>query len=81
MIERLDFLSIREDYLPDVWTEENQKKFAKSYDKLLKILNDYGWSFNDIEYYVSAVTEGQYNNFMKMPTDYLDSLIKAIEEE
>ena len=79
--EEAYFQSIREDYLPDVWTEENQKKFAKSYDKLLKILNDYNWSFDDIEYYVSAVTEGQYNNFMKMPTEYLDSLIKAIEEE
>ena len=79
--EEAYFQSIREDYLPDVWTEENQKKFAKSYDKLLKILNDYSWSFDDIEYYVSTVTEGQYNNFMKMPTEYLDSLIKAIEEE
>ena len=79
--EEAYFQSIREDYYPDVWTEENQKKFAKSYDKLLKIIENYGWSFEDIEYYVSAVTEGQYNSFMKMPTEYLDSLIKAIEEE
>ena len=79
--EEAYFQTIRENYLPDVWTQENQEKFAKSYDKLLGILETYGWSFDDIEYYVSTVTDGQYNNFMKMPTEYLDSLIKAIEEE
>ena len=79
--EEAYFQTIRENYLPDVWTQENQEKFAKSYDKLLGILETYGWSFDDIEYYVSTVTNGQYNNFMKMPTEYLDSLIKAIEEE
>ena len=44
-------------------------------------MESYGWSFDDIEYYVSTVTDGQYNNFRKMPAKYLNSLIKAIEEE
>ena len=44
-------------------------------------MEGYGWSFDDIEYYVSAVTEGEYINFRKMPTEYIEPLIKAIEEE
>lgn len=79
--EEAYFQSIRENYLPDVWTEENQEKFAKQYNKLLEILESYGWSFDDIEYYVATVTEGQYNSFRKMPTDFIEPLIKAIEEE
>ena len=79
--EEAYFQSIREDYLPDVWTEENQAKFSKDYNKLLKILESYGWSFEDIEYYVSAVTDGQFNSFRKMPTEFLEPLLKAIEEE
>ena len=79
--EEAYFQSISENYLPDVWTEENQEKFAKQYNKLLEILESYGWSFDDIEYYVATVTEGQYNSFRKMPTDFIEPLIKAIEEE
>ena len=54
---------------------------SKDYNKLLKILESYGWSFEDIEYYVSAVTDGQFNSFRKMPTEFLEPLLKAIEEE
>ena len=79
--EEAYFQTIRENYLPDVWTPENQEKFSEHYNKLLGIMEGYGWSFDDIEYYVSAVTEGEYINFRKMPTEYIEPLIKAIEEE
>ena len=79
--EEAYFQTIRENYLPDVWTPENQEKFSEHYNKLLGIMESYGWSFDDIEYYVSAVTEGEYINFRKMPTEYIEPLIKAIEEE
>jgi hypothetical protein len=79
--EEAYFQTIRENYLPDVWTPENQEKFSEHYNKLLGIMEGYGWSFDDIEYYVSAVTEGEYTNFRKMPTEYIEPLIKAIEEE
>ena len=75
------FQSIRDTYTPDVWTEEVIKQHEEKYNILTGLLDDYQWSLGDISYYVSLVTDGEYNKFNKMPVDYLDALIKAIQEE
>jgi hypothetical protein len=75
------FQSIRESYMPDVWTEEVKKQYAKQYNDLLCLLEEYSWSFDDIAYYVSVATENVYSKFDKMPPEYLDALLKAIKED
>ncbi len=79
--EEQHFQTIREGYLPDVWTTEVINENADKYNELVKLLEGFGWSFDDIKYYVSLATEGAYNNFMKMPVEYIDTLITTIQED
>ena len=79
--EEQHFQTIRDGYLPDVWTEEVKEANAKIFGKLTKLLESYEWSLDDIGYYVSLVTDGAYNSFMKMPVEYLENLITAIQED
>ena len=72
---------LRENYIPDVWTDEVKQQYDKQFSVLTQILEDFGWSFDDLSYYVSLVTENRYSNFMKMPTEYIDELIQAIQED
>ena len=79
--EEEHFQAIRDMYMPDTWTEEVKAQYAKPYAALLKLLESYGWSFDDIDYYVLIATKNVYNKFEKMPPEYLDALIKAIKED
>ena len=75
------FQTLRESYLPDVWTEEVIQENQEAYDKLINILDGYEWSIDDIGYYVSVATEGMFNSFMKMPVGYMENLLVAIQED
>lgn len=79
--EEAYFQSMREDLIPDTWTNEAIKQYEKQYKKLMDILNEYQWSIDDLSYYVSLVSDGQYTNFRKMPPELIDNIIDAIEEE
>ena len=79
--EEAHFQTIRDSYMPDVWTDEVKEQYSKQYNVLTQILEDYSWSFDDLEYYVALVTENRYSNFMKMPAEFIDDLLKAIQEE
>lgn len=79
--EEQHFQTIRDSYLPDVWTEEVIAANQKAYDKLIHLLESYEWSLDDISYYVSLVTDGAYNSFMKMPAEYIENLIISIQED
>ena len=79
--EEEHFQMLRSEYYPDVWTEEVIAENQKDYDKLMTILESYGWSLDDISYYVSVATDNVYNSFMKMPTEYMERLIVAIQED
>ena len=79
--EEEHFQTIRNTYMPDTWTEEAERKYAKELNVLYKLLEEYEWSFDDIGYYVSIATNDAYNSFRKMPAEYIDALIKAIRED
>jgi hypothetical protein len=79
--EEEHFQTIRDTYMPDTWTEEAEKKYAKQLNVLYKLLEEYGWSFDDISYYVSIATNSMYNNFKKMPPEYIEALLEAIKED
>ena len=79
--EEEHFQMLRENYIPDVWTDEVKQQYNKQFSVLTQILEDFGWSFDDLSYYVSLVTENKYSNFMKMPAEYIDELIQAIQED
>lgn len=75
------FQTIRCNYYPDTWTEEAKEKHKRQLDVLNKMLEEYQWSIDDISYYVSLVTDGNYTNFNKMPPEYIDDLLMAIKED
>lgn len=75
------FQSIRDELIPDTWTEDIIKQYIDQYNKLTDLLKEYNWSFDDLSYYVSLVTDGQYTNFKKMPAEYINDILTAIEEE
>jgi hypothetical protein len=75
------FQSMRESLVPDTWTDEAIEQYSKQYNKLMIILEEYQWSIEDLGYYVSLVTDGQFVNFKKMPPEYINDMLKAIEEE
>jgi hypothetical protein len=79
--EEAYFQSMREDLIPDTWTEEVIKQYEKQYNKLMNLLKEYEWSIDDLSYYVSLVSDGQYVNFKKMPPELIDNILIAIEEE
>ena len=79
--EEEHFQTIRDSYMPDVWTDELEKAYAKELNALYKIIEGYNWSLDDIGYYVSLATDGTYNNFKKMPPEYLEGLIDCIRED
>ena len=74
------FQTIRNEYLPDVWDEETITANKKKYDKVMNYVKEYSWSIDDLAWYVSDATEGKYSTFRKMPVEYIDDLIKSIEE-
>ena len=80
-VEEAHFQTLRNDYYPDVWTDEVIEKYKKPYNELVNIINEYQWSFDDLSYYVSLVTNNEYNSFMKMPVEYIDSLLDAIKND
>ena len=79
--EEAYFQSMREDLIPDTWTDEVIKQYEKQYNKLMNLLKEYEWSIDDLSYYVSLVSDGQYVNFKKMPPELIDNILIAIEEE
>ena len=79
--EEEHFQTIRDSYMPDTWTEEAEVQYAKELKVLYKMLEDFGWNFDDIGYYVSIATDTAYNNFKKMPPEYINALIDAIRED
>ena len=79
--EEAYFQSMREDLIPNTWTSEAIKQYEKQYNKLMKLLEEYQWSIDDLSYYVSLVSDGQYTNFRKMPPELIDDILTAIEEE
>ena len=79
--EQAEFESFRESLVPDTWTDEVIERHRKQYDKLMSLLEEYQWSIDDLSYYVALVSDNQYLNFKKMPPEYIDAILKAIEEE
>ena len=75
------FQTIRDSYMPDTWTDEAEAKYAKELKVLYKMLEDFGWSFDDIGYYVSLATNNIYNSFKKMPPEYIEELIDCIRKD
>lgn len=75
------FEMFKDTLVPSLWTPEVIAENQPGYDRLMGILDEFGWSISDIAYYVSIATEEQYDNFKQMPPEYLNALIKAIEEE
>ena len=45
------------------------------------MLEDFGWDYDDIGYYVSLATDNTYNSFKKMPPEYIESLIDCIRKD
>ena len=80
-IEEEHFQTIRDSYMPNTWTDEAEAKYSKELNVLYTMLEEFSWSFDDIGYYVSIATEGVYNNFKKMPPEYINALINAIRED
>ena len=74
------FQTIRNEYLPDVWDEATITANKKKYDKVMNYVEEYSWSIDDLAWYVADATEGKYSTFRKMPVEYIDNLIKSIEE-
>ena len=79
--EEEHFQTIRESYVPDVWTPEIIEENHVAYSKLVELVESYEWSLEDIGYYVSIATDNQYSSFRKMPAEYIDALITAIRED
>lgn len=75
------FQTIRDSYMPDIWTEEVERQYAKELKVLYKMLEDFGWNFDDIGYYVSLTTNNTYNSFKKMPPEYIERLIDCIRKD
>ncbi len=75
------FQTIRDSYMPDTWTPENEEKYAKELGILYEMLEQYEWSLDDISYYVAMATDNLYSNFKKMPPEYIETLIKSIRED
>ena len=78
--EEAHFQSLRSDLMPDIWTDEVIEANQNKYNQLVDLLEEYEWSFDDLSWYVNDVTEGLYSKFIKMPVEYIDALIKAIQE-
>ena len=78
--EEAHFQSLRSDLMPDIWTDEVIEANQNKYNQLVDLLEEYEWSFDDLAWYVNDVTEGLYSKFIKMPVEYIDALIKAIQE-
>ena len=79
--EEQHFQTIRDTYMPDVWTDEVKAQYSKQLKVLEKMLEDFGWDYDDIGYYVSIVTDGAYTSFKKMPAEYLENLLQSIRED
>ena len=79
--EEEHFQTIRDSYMPNTWTDEAESKYVKELNVLYTMLEEFSWNFDDIGYYVSIATEGVYNNFKKMPPEYINALINAIRED
>ena len=79
--EEEHFQTIRDTYYPDTWTEEVERQYAKELKVLYKMLEDFGWNFDDIGYYVSLITDNTYNSFKKMPPEYIEGLIDCIRKD
>ena len=79
--EEQHFQTIRDTYMPDIWTDEVKAQYSKQLKALEKMLEDFGWDYDDIGYYVSIVTDGAYTNFKKMPAEYLENLLQSIRED
>ena len=79
--EEEHFQTIRDSYMPDTWTEEVEAQYAKELKVLYKMLEDFGWDFDDIGYYVSLTTDNTYNSFKKMPPEYIEKLIDCIRKD
>ena len=79
--EEEHFQTIRDSYMPDTWTEEVERQYAKELKVLYKMLEDFGWNFDDIGYYVSLTTDNTYNSFKKMPPEYIERLIDCIRKD
>ena len=79
--EEAYFQSLRSDMMTDVWTSDVISCNQDKYNQLLDLLEEYGWSFDDLSWYVNDITDGHYTNFVKMPVEYIDTLLKAIQEE
>ncbi len=80
-VEEQHFQMLRDDYYPDVWTDEVKEQNKKQYNNLVTILENYQWSFDDLSYYVSLVTDNKFSNFKKMPVEYINDLLTAIQED
>ena len=64
-----------------IWTEEVIERNRESYNLLLDKLEEFGWSFDDLSYYVKLITDGLYVSFEKMPEKYLTDLLEIISED
>lgn len=50
-------------------------------DKLNEILNEYSMDEETLSSFVEAATDGKYETLNKMPSEYLEPLIKLFEKQ
>lgn len=79
-IESQYFDEINEDLFV-IWTDETKKQYKKEWDYIDKVCTENGYTYEDLAWWVSAVTDEQYSNIMLMPIEYMESFIEALKEE
>ena len=75
------FQNMRDKLTNYIWTEEVIERNRENYNLLLDKLEEFGWSFDDLSYYVKLITDGLYVSFEKMPEKYLADLLEIISED
>ena len=63
---------------PIVWTDEKQEGSA-DWKILEGIVQENGWTIDDVDYYVAELTESEYSNIYTLPEAWLTSLVEYLQ--
>lgn len=65
--------------LPIIWTEEKRNS-SENWAILEGIVKENSWSLDDLDYYVSLITENSYTDIYTLPEAWLDTLIEYLQQ-
>ena len=63
------------------WTDELQEQYKEQFEYISQICDLNGYSVNDLAYWISQATNGQYTSLMSMDPSYMDDFIEVLKAE